>query len=60
MSNQWAADWNSRFLSGDTPWEDEAHSEVLADLLGEYTAGGEQILEVDCGLCRLFNLWKPI
>ena len=50
MSNQWTADWNSRFLSGDTPWEDEAHSGVLADLLSEYTAGGEQILEVGCGL----------
>lgn len=50
MRNQRTVDWNNRFLSGDTPWEDVSHSAVLADLLSEYTELGESILEVGCGL----------
>lgn len=50
MSKQWTVDWNNRFLSGDTPWEEVSHSDVLAELLSEYTEGGESILEVGCGL----------
>lgn len=50
MSKQWTVDWNNRFLSGDTPWEEAFHSDVLAELLSEYTEGGESILEVGCGL----------
>lgn len=50
MGNQWTADWNNRFLSGDTPWEDLSHSDVLSELLSRYTEGGESILEVGCGL----------
>lgn len=50
MGNQWTVDWNNRFLSGDTPWEDVSHSDVLSELLSQYTDGGESILEVGCGL----------
>jgi SAM-dependent methyltransferase len=48
--DQWTNDWNHRFLSGDTPWEEPQPTPVIGPLLRAYAPPPARVLEVGCGL----------
>lgn len=50
MSSQWTTDWDLRFRQGDTPWEEEAPSDVMIDLFGRLVSKAARVLDVGCGL----------
>jgi len=46
---QHTRDWDARFRSGDTPWEDETVPEVVIQLVRAHVPSGALVLEVGCG-----------
>jgi methyl halide transferase len=53
---QHTLDWDERFRSGDTPWEDEAVAPVVVHLFDEYVPIGASVLDIGCGLGTT-SLW---
>ena len=50
MQKQRESDWNHRYLSGDTPWEDSEPFERLEEVSSEFTSKAARVLEIGCGL----------
>lgn len=49
-SDQWTSDWDARFASGDTPWEESEPPAALRRLVVTYAHKDFRILEIGCGL----------
>ena len=43
-------DWERRFITGDTPWEEELVAPAVPDLFAAFAPRNASVLEVGCGL----------
>ncbi len=48
--HQWIFDWDERYETNFTPWEDTGPSPVMIDLFKHYVSKNHKILELGCGL----------
>jgi SAM-dependent methyltransferase len=47
---QHTCDWDARFRSGDTPWEDQGVAPAMVHMFQAHVPTGAPVLEVGCGL----------
>jgi cyclopropane fatty-acyl-phospholipid synthase-like methyltransferase len=48
--SQHTQDWDARFRSGDTPWEDEQVAPAVVTLFESHVPHGTRVLDVGCGI----------
>src|ERR1700687_4020313 len=46
---QHTSDWDLRFRTGDTPWEDDAVAPCVVELVQAHARVGARVLEIGCG-----------